>query len=213
MYLPDNSIAINADTQSRITPAAALEMLVQGNKRFVNGDSLNRNLHRQVAETKGGQWPFAAVLSCIDSRVPVETIFDQGIGDIFSARVAGNFINPDILGSIEYSCKVAGAKLVVILGHTSCGAVKGACDHVELGNITQMLDKLMPAVNAVETPDGTDRSSANADFVSQVVYKNVELSIQRLLDESPVLREMKEADEIDVVGAVYDVKDGTVTFL
>ncbi len=213
MYLPDNSIAINADTQSRITPAAALEMLVQGNKRFVNGEPLNRDLHKQVAETKGGQWPYAAVLSCIDSRVPVETIFDQGIGDIFSARVAGNFINPDILGSIEYSCKVAGSKLVVILGHTSCGAVKGACDHVELGNITQMLDKLMPAVNAVETPDGTDRSSANADFVGQVVRKNVELSIQRLLDESPVLREMKEADEIDVVGAVYDVKDGTVTFL
>ena len=127
--------------------------------------------------------------------------------------MAGNFINPDILGSIEYSCKVAGSKLVVILGHTSCGAVKGACDHVELGNITQMLDKIMPAVNAVETPDDTDRSSANADFVTQVVHKNVELSIQRLLEESPVLREMRDAEEIDVVGAVYDVKNGTVRFL
>jgi carbonic anhydrase len=213
MYLPDNSIALNADTQSKITPAAALEMLRQGNKRFVQGNPLNRDLHEQVAETTGGQWPYAVVLSCIDSRVPVETIFDQGIGDIFSARVAGNFINPDVLGSIEYSCKVAGSKLVVILGHTSCGAVKGACDHVELGNITQMLEKIMPAVDAVETPDGTDRSSANADFVNKVVHKNVELSIQRLLNESQVLREMHEVGEINVVGAVYDVKDGSVTFL
>ena len=213
MYLPDNSKALDAATQSKITPPAALEMLKSGNKRFLDGQPLNRDLHSQVKQTTGGQYPFAAILSCIDSRVPAETVFDQGIGDIFSVRVAGNFINPDVLGSIEYSCKVAGSKLVVILGHTACGAVKGACDHVELGNITQMLDKIMPAVKAVKTPEGADRSSANSDFVNNVVNKNVELSIQRLLAESDVLREMKAAGEIDVVGAVYDVKDGSVKFM
>lgn len=213
MYLPDNSIALNADTQSRITPEAALEMLKKGNQRFLDGKPLNRDLHSQVKQTTGGQYPFAVILSCIDSRVPAETVFDQGIGDIFSVRVAGNFINPDVLGSIEYSCKVAGSKLVVILGHTACGAVKGACDDVKLGNITQMLDKLKPAVDAVETPDGTDRSSSNSDFVNKVVSRNVELSIDRLLAESPVLHDMKEAGEIEVVGAVYDVKDGKVTFM
>ena len=188
-------------------------MLKAGNQRFLDKDPAERDLHAQVNATSTGQYPFAAVLSCIDSRVPAEIVFDQGIGDIFSARVAGNFVNNDILGSIEYACKVARSKVVVVLGHTSCGAVKGACDHVKLGLITQMLDKIMPAVDGVQTPEGTDRSSANADFVNQVVRKNVELTVANVTKQSTVLREMEEMGDIMIVGAIYDVKSGAVTFL
>ncbi len=200
-------------TQSEIKPAEAVELLKAGNERFLQKKQLTRDLNAQVLQTSTGQFPFAAVLSCIDSRVPVEVIFDQGIGDIFSARVAGNFINEDILGSLEYSCKVAGSKAVVVLGHTSCGAVKGACDHVKLGNITSMLDKIMPAVDAVETPEGADRSSSNIDFVNQVVEKNVEFALRDINKKSPVLKQMLENGEIEIVGAVYDVKSGKVSFL
>ena len=199
-------------TQSELSPADALQILKQGNRRFLEKKPFQRDLHTQIRQTSSGQYPFAAVLSCIDSRVPVEIVFDQGIGDIFSARVAGNFVNDDILGSIEYACKVAGSKAVVVLGHTSCGAVKGACDQVELGNITQMLEKIMPAVKAVETPKGADRSSANKQFVNKVVEKNVELAVQDIKDRSEVLKEMYDAGEIDIVGAIYDVSSGKVTF-
>ncbi len=207
------AVTQNKQTQAALSPAAALDMLKAGNQRFLDKDPAERDLHAQVNATSTGQFPFAAVLSCIDSRVPAEIVFDQGIGDIFSARVAGNFVNNDILGSIEYACKVAGSKVVVVLGHTSCGAVKGACDHVKLGLITQMLDKIMPAVDGVHTPEGTDRSSANADFVNQVVRKNVELTVENVSKQSTVLREMEEMGDIMIVGAIYDVKSGAVTFL
>jgi carbonic anhydrase len=213
MKITDEPITQTRETQAAVSPAQAIEMLRQGNRRFLEKKPFDRDLHSQVRQTSGGQYPFAAVLSCIDSRVPVEIVFDQGIGDIFSARVAGNFVNEDILGSIEYSCKVAGSKAVVVLGHTSCGAVKGACDHVELGHITQMLEKIMPAVNAVKTPEGTDRSSANKDFVNRVVQKNVELTVQDIKNKSEVLKEMYDNGEIDIVGAIYDVGSGKVLLL
>ncbi|WP_196894062.1 carbonic anhydrase family protein [Aureivirga marina] len=204
-------ITQTSETQAAITPQAALDMLKEGNARFLDKKRIERNYLEQVAVTATQQSPFAAILSCIDSRVPAEIVFDQGIGDIFSARVAGNFINTDILGSIEYACKVAGSKAVVVLGHSGCGAVKGACDHVELGNITPMLDNLMPAVDAVE--ETGDRSSNNADFVQRVVEKNVHLNIQGILERSEVLKEMYDNNEITIVGAVYDVASGKVSFL
>ena len=202
--------ALNKETQSAITPDKALELLKEGNERFVSGNMLNRDLNKQVGQTGGGQWPFAVVLGCIDSRVPAELVFDQGIGDIFNARVAGNFSNTDILGSIEYGCKVAGSKLVVVLGHEGCGAVKGACDGVELGNITALLSNLKDAVSSVEE-DG-DRSSANADFVSRVVSQNVDFTVDDLRADSPILMEMEKNGEIKIVGAVYDVATGKVTW-
>lgn len=202
-----------ADSQAALSPAMAVALLKDGNKRFLDGNTLNRNLHQQVADTASGQYPFAAVVSCIDSRIPTEVIFDQGIGDIFNARVAGNFVNEDILGSLEFACKLAGSKVIVVMGHTSCGAVKGACDHAELGNLTQMLDKIMPAVDGTSTADGEARNSSNGDFVNRVAVKNVELTIANLKSMSPVLNEMLENGEIDVVGAMYDVKDGSVSFL
>ncbi len=214
MTNPINAIAPTqtAETQSALTPAAALQMLAEGNARFLNGNFIKRSLIEQVQQTSTGQYPFAAIVSCIDSRIPTEIIFDQGIGDVFNARVAGNFINEDILGSLEFACKLAGSKVIVIMGHTSCGAVKGACDHAKLGNLTQMLDKIMPAVDAIETPAGTDRSSKNLDFVNRVAKKNVELTIENIKAQSPVLNEMWESGEIDIVGAMYDVKSGAVIF-
>ena len=212
MNLPNNTIAQSADTQQGITPQIALEMLKQGNARFTSGNGIARDYSGQISATTGGQWPFAVVLSCIDSRVPAETVFDQGIGDIFSARVAGNFVNPDILGSIEYSCAVAGSKLVVVMGHTSCGAVKGACDAVELGNITQMLDKIMPAVRDTSTAEGEARDSGNAQFVNNVSARNVALNIARIKQESPVLKGLLDEGKIDIVGAMYDVGSGRVEF-
>ena len=198
------------ESQTAMTPEKALQMLKDGNARFVSKNMGDRDLLKQVDATSTGQYPFAAVLSCIDSRVPAEIVFDQGIGDIFSARVAGNFINEDILGSLEFACKAAGSKLIVILGHSSCGAVKGACDDVKLGNLTGLLGKIKPAVNAVD--ENGDRSSANADFVQRVSDKNVELAIEDLKAKSPVLAEMLDAGEISLVGAMYDVKTGKVSF-
>lgn len=209
-----NAVAatMTAELQNTLTPALAIDMLKQGNRRFLEQQFLQRNYLDQVEKTSTGQYPIAAVVSCIDSRVPAETVFDQGIGDIFSVRIAGNFINEDILGSLEFSCKLAGAKVIVVLGHTSCGAVKGACDHAELGNLTQMLQKIKPAVDAIETAPGVDRSSANIDFVNEVAWENVRLSVDAIKSQSPVLREMLENSEIDIVGAMYDVKTGKVTF-
>ncbi|MFK7807928.1 MAG: carbonic anhydrase family protein [Saprospiraceae bacterium] len=207
-----NQTAQTAETQAQINPAAAVEMLKAGNERFLNNQMLQRDLGAQIGATSKGQYPFATVISCIDSRMPTETIFDQGIGDIFNARIAGNFVNADILGSLEFACKLAGSKVVVVMGHTSCGAVKGACDHASLGNLTQMLDKIAPAVDAVETDAGEARDSTNLDFVNKVSAKNVELTIKRIRRQSPVLNEMEEDGEIAIIGAMYDVKSGTVTF-
>lgn len=202
--------ALNSETQSTITPQKALELLKEGNERFVGKNMITRDLNLQVSQTAGGQWPHSVVLGCIDSRVPNELVFDQGIGDIFSARVAGNFVNTDILGSIEYGCKVAGSKLVVVLGHEGCGAVKGACDGVELGNITSMLANLQKAVDSVD--EAGDRTSANKDFVHKVVDSNVELTVADIRNQSPLLKGMEDAGEITIVGAVYDVATGKVTF-
>jgi len=204
-------ITQNKASQDKITPEIAIDMLKQGNERFLNNAMLNRNYYEQIEATSDGQWPFAAVLSCIDSRVPAETVFDQGIGDIFSARVAGNIVNSDVLGSIEYACKVAGSKLVVVLGHTGCGAVKGACDNVELGNITGLLAHVKPAIGSIQE-DG-DRSSANTEFVNKVIDKNVELMIQRIKEESSILKEMEAEGEIAIVGATYDVSSGRVVWM
>lgn len=208
----DNSQVQNADTQKQITPQVALQLLINGNERFVNGEALERNYEEQISGTAGGQWPYAVVLSCIDSRVPNSIIFDQGIGDIFDACVAGNFVNDDILGSMEYACAVAKTTLVVVLGHTGCGAVKGACDHVELGNITQMLDKIMPAVNATSTQAGEERNSKNTDFVNRVINKNVEMTMDNIRNRSAVLRDLENAGTINIVGGVYDVGSGKVHF-
>jgi carbonic anhydrase len=209
----DNSITQHRSSQESITPKMAKGILKDGNDRFLKGNSLDRNLSKQVNETANGQFPFAAVLSCIDSRIPTEIIFDQGIGDIFNARIAGNFVNDDILGSLEFACKLAGAKLIVVLGHTSCGAVKGACDQAELGNLTQMLQKLSPAVDAVKTEPEEERNSTNTDFVNRVAYQNVNLTIEDIKKKSPVLNEMFENNEIDIVGAMYSVESGEVSFL
>lgn len=206
----DNSKAQNKETQDSISPEQAIELLKLGNQRFLENSMLERSYEDQIQQTASGQYPFAVVLSCIDSRVPAELVFDQGIGDIFNVRVAGNFVNQDILGSIEYGCKVAGSKAVVVLGHASCGAVKGACDDVKLGHITGMLSKLKPAVEAVQE-DG-DRTSANPAFVQKVVDMNIHLTSEAIRTQSDVLREMEETGEITIVGAMYDVKTGEVTF-
>ncbi len=208
-----NSVTQTPASQALIDPKLAVEMLVEGNIRFVNKETVQRDLHQQISDTATGQYPFAAIVSCIDSRIPTEVIFDQGIGDVFNARVAGNFVNKDILGSLEFACKLAGSKVIVVMGHTSCGAVKGACDHAKLGNLTQMLDKIMPAVDAIETAPGEERNSSNINFVNTVAMKNVEMTIANIKSESPVLNEMFESGEIDIVGAMYDVKSGAVTFM
>ena len=206
--------AQNSDSQADMTPTKAFELLRDGNRRFVSNLRANRDLLQQVSATSSGQWPFAAVLGCIDSRVSPEIVFDQGMGDIFSVRVAGNFTNTDIQGSLEFSCKVAGARLVVVLGHRHCGAVKGACDDVQLGALTSMLANLKPAVNAIEEPtDPAERTSANPAFVHAVAEQNVRMTVAKILAESTLLAEMRAAGEIDVVGAMYDVETGEVDFL
>jgi len=208
---------MNAQTkasQDAISPAKALELLKEGNQRFTAKQQVERDLNLQVEQTSTGQFPFATVLSCIDSRVPAELVFDQGIGDIFSVRIAGNFVNADILGSMEFASKLAGTKLILVLGHTACGAVKGACDYAELGNLTGMLDNIAPAVDAIVEPTAAaERTSANIDFVNAVGTKNVELTIDRIREESPVLAEMEQAGEIQIVGGMYDIATGKVNFL
>ena len=201
------------ETQATMTPEKSLEVLKEGNVRFQNNVQINRNLMNQMSDTSGGQFPFATVLSCIDSRVSSELIFDQGIGDIFSVRIAGNFVNEDILGSMEFACKLAGTKLLVVLGHTACGAVKGACDHAEMGNLTKLIEKLNPAVNAVTSPaEAESRTSANIDFVNDVSKMNVQLTIDRIVTESPILAEMQANGEIKIIGGMYDINTGIVSF-
>lgn len=202
------------ETQAAITPNGAIDLLKEGNKRFVTNSKADRDLLEQVSDTASGQYPFATILSCIDSRVSAELIFDQGVGDIFSTRVAGNIVNEDLLGSIEFACKLAGTKIVVVLGHTACGAVKGACDDAKMGNLTILLDKIKPAVKAVTEPsDPNMRNSKNIDFVNEVVLKNVHMTVDNTRSMSPVLKEMEDNGEIKIVGAMYDIKNGKVTFL
>lgn len=201
------------ETQTALSTADAITLLKNGNERFINNNPIHRDFSAQVQQTSSGQFPFASVVSCIDSRIPTEIIFDQGIGDIFNARIAGNFVNKDILGSLEFACKLAGSKVIVIMGHTSCGAVKGACDHAELGNLTGMLAKISPALDLVKTEEGVDRSSANLSFVNEVAVENVKLHMDKLKQESPVLNEMIKNDEVALVGAMYDVSTGKVHFI
>lgn len=208
----DNSKVQTSESQAQITPEIAIQLLKNGNERFIKQDLLERDILDQVSATSGGQNPFAVVLGCIDSRVPAEMIFDQAIGDIFNVRIAGNFINTDILGSLEFACKVAGSKVIVVLGHSKCGAVKGACDSVELGNLTSMLAKIKPAVEAV-TDVTENRTSSNPEFVQKVVDKNIAIATTQILEESPVLRDMFEKNEIAIVGAMYDVDTGKVHFV
>jgi carbonic anhydrase len=196
-----------------MTPQKALQFLKEGNLRFQNNLKANRNLLEQVNDTSEGQFPFATILSCIDSRVSAELVFDQGLGDIFSVRIAGNFVNEDILGSMEFASKLAGTKLIVVLGHTSCGAVKGACDDAKMGNLTGMLAKIKPAVESVSEPkDEGQRNSKNLDFVDAVAEKNVTLTIDNIRNMSPILKEMEDNNEIDIVGAMYDINTGAVSF-
>ena len=197
--------------QANVTPLQAIELLREGNKRFVNNLKVNRNLLQQVNETSSGQYPLAVILSCIDSRTSAELIFDQGLGDIFSVRIAGNIINEDILGSMEFACKVAGAKALVVLGHSKCGAVKGACDHVEMGNLTNLLSKLQPSVYAEKTIT-TDRTSANDEFVEKVATLNVKMAMHQIHDKSTILNEMIQKGEIAIIGGMYNVETGVVDF-
>ncbi|MDJ0937791.1 MAG: carbonic anhydrase family protein [Kiloniellales bacterium] len=200
------------ETQAAITPQKALQMLKDGNARFVAGKPLKRDYLAQVKATSAGQFPFAAIVGCIDSRESATLTFDQGIGDVFAARIAGNFVNDDLLGSLEFACAAAGAKLILVVGHSECGAIKGACDDVVLGNLTQTLANLKPAVAAVSGFD-SDRSSANAKFVQAVAEKNVELTVARIKQRSAILRDMAEKGDIGIEGAMYDVHTGKVMFM
>ena len=202
---------LTKEMHSAITPAKALELLKDGNKRFVNNLKVNRNLLQQANETSDGQHPFAVILSCIDSRTSAELIFDQGLGDIFSARIAGNIVNEDILGSMEFACKVAGSKIIMVLGHTKCGAVKGACDHVEMGNLTALLSKIQPAVYDEKTVT-ENRSSSNNEFVEKVSTINVKRTVTAIMERSPILKEMIEKGEIGIVGGTHDITTGEVHF-
>ncbi|MDQ3190606.1 MAG: carbonic anhydrase family protein [Bacteroidota bacterium] len=202
---------LTKEIQASLTPEKAIEILKKGNERFVHNLKANRNLLQQVNETSEGQHPFAVILSCIDSRTSAELVFDQGLGDVFSIRIAGNIINEDILGSMEFACKVAGAKAIAVLGHSKCGAIKGACDDVKLGNLTALIEKLKPAVDSEKTIT-TDRNSGNSEFVEKVASLNVQITMQKIKEKSPILKEMIEKGEIGMVGGMYDVETGIVDF-
>lgn len=199
------------ETQMSLTPDKALQILKDGNERFVNNLKAHRNLLQQVNETSTGQFPFATILSCIDSRTSAELIFDQGLGDIFSIRIAGNILNEDILGSMEFATKIVGTKIIVVLGHTKCGAIVGACNHVEMGNLTTLLNKIQPAIfNEKETKE--NRTGANTAFVNNVTNINVKLTIDRIRRESPIITELEEQGKIKIVGGTYDVESGIVSY-
>jgi carbonic anhydrase len=200
------------DSQATMTPDRALVFLREGNNRFVNNLKANRNLLEQVNETRGGQWPFATILSCIDSRTSSELIFDQGLGDVFSIRIAGNVLSDEVLGSMEFACKIAGSKLLVVLGHSNCGAVKGACDNVQLGNLSALINRIQPAVYYERTVT-ENRSSTNSEFVEKVSHIQVHRSVEGIIERSMVLREMVEKGELGLIGGMYDVATGAVQFL
>lgn len=198
---------LTKELQDAITPSLALKLLREGNSRFINNLKVNRNLLQQVNETMDSQHPFAVILSCIDSRTSAELVFDQGLGDVFSIRIAGNVLNEDILGSMEFACKVAGAKIVVVLGHTKCGAIKGACDHVEMGNLTNLLSKIKPVLEKTPYTNGTVYAYPNA-----VAANNVHYVMDEIASRSEILKEMIESHEIAIVGGMYDVETGVVDF-
>lgn len=199
------------ETQNSLTPDLALEILKEGNQRFVNNLKANRNLLQQVNETSAGQFPFATILSCMDSRTSAELIFDQGLGDIFSIRIAGNILNEDILGSMEFATKVVGTKIVLVLGHTKCGAIVGACNNVKMGNLTGLLEKVLPAIES-EKSTQADRNGSNPAFVNNVTKLNVQLTIERIRKESQIVSDLEQQKDIKIIGAVYDVDNGKVDF-
>lgn len=199
------------ETQEILTPELALDILKDGNKRFMNNIKSHRNLLQQVNETSSGQFPFAAILSCIDSRTSAELIFDQGLGDIFSIRIAGNILNEDILGSMEFACKLAGSKLVVVLGHTKCGAIEGACNKIVLGNVTSLLKKIDPAIES-EIETESDRNGSNIEFVNNVTANNVHITVRKIKEQSLILNEMEKAGQIKIIGGLYDIDTGQVVF-
>ena len=211
-HAAQSAVTQTKQTQSATTPQKALQMLKEGNARFVQGKMTQRDLMQQVKATGAGQFPFAAIVGCMDSRASNELIFDQGIGDIFSARIAGNFVDDEILGSLEFACAAAGAKFILVLGHSECGAVKGACDDVVLGSLTQTLSNIKSAVAAVPGFE-SDRSSKNDKFVQAVADKNVVLTVERIRRRSPILYGMINSGQIGLVGAIYDVHTGKVTFM
>jgi carbonic anhydrase len=202
---------LTKEMQNAITPTMAIDILKEGNKRFMNNLKANRNLLQQANETSDGQHPFAVILSCIDSRTSAELIFDQGLGDVFSVRIAGNIVNEDILGSMEFACKVAGSKIITVLGHTKCGAIKGACDHVEMGNLTALLSKIQPAVYDEKT-EINKRDSSNDAFVEKVTAINIKRMVKSIMERSPILKEMIEKGEIGIVGGIHDISTGEVIF-
>jgi carbonic anhydrase len=202
---------LSKEMQDVITPAFGLSLLKEGNRRFINNLKTNRNLLQQANETSENQYPLAIILSCIDSRTSAEIIFDQGLGDIFSVRIAGNIINKDILGSMEFACKVAGSKVIVVLGHTKCGAIKGACDHVEMGNLTALLAKIRPAIEDERT-ELVNRHSGNEEFVEKVTLNNVNRSMSSIVQGSTILKEMIDNGEILLVGGVHNIATGEVIF-
>ncbi len=202
---------LDQKSRNEITPSTAIDLLKEGNSRFVNNLKINRNLLKQVNETSDEQHPFAVILSCIDSRTSAELIFDQGLGDIFSVRIAGNILNEDILGSMEFGCKIAGAKIIVVLGHTKCSAVKGACDHIEMGNLTTLLTKIRPAVDDEKTTS-ENRNSQNEEFVEKVATINVKRTVKSIMERSPILKDMIENGQIGIVGGIYNVTTGNVIF-
>lgn len=201
------------EIQGKMTSAQVLQRLKDGNSRFLDGISTERDFGYQIKKTSSGQYPGAVILSCIDSRTSSEIIFDQGIGDVFNVRIAGNFATPEILGSIEYACKVAGSKLVVVIGHNHCGGIKGTCDNVQLGNVSSIVREIKPALDFVKTAVGEERTSKNHEFVEAVAKVNVQLTIKEILEKSDILREMKQAGTIDVVGAMYNIETGAVEFI
>lgn len=196
---------------SKLTPAIALNLLKHGNFRFMNDLGHEHNLLEKVNQTKDGQTPFAAILSCMDSRTSAELIFDQSFGDIFSIRIAGNVVSPNVLGSLEYAIAVAGSKLVVVLGHTNCGAIKGACDHVEMGNLTQLLDKIQPAVNALHNVPG-EHNGNNPEFVNAVAIQHAKNTVKDILDQSEIIREHVYSGKAGIIPAMYDIATGKVYF-
>lgn len=202
---------LTKEMQEAISPEMALNLLKEGNKRFINNLKINRNLLQQANETSDGQHPFAVVLSCIDSRTSVELIFDQGLGDVFSIRIAGNIINEDILGSMEFACKVAGSKFIVVLGHSKCGAIKGACDHAEMGHLTALLSKIQPAVYDEKT-ETENRNSSNSEFVEKVAVINVKRTVKAIMQRSLILREMIERGDIGIMAGNHDIATGEVDF-
>ena len=204
-------ITYTKETQHRLTPTHALELLKEGNERFVNNIKAHRNLLQQVNETSSGQFPFATILSCIDSRTSAELIFDQGLGDILSIRIAGNILNEDIVGSMELACKLAGSKLIVVLGHTKCGAIEGACNNIVLGNITALLHKIKPAIEK-ENQTISERNGSNFSFVRNVTENNVFIVVARIREQSSILSEMEKAGEIKIVGGLHDIDTGQVIF-